>query len=248
MAKKEISHGQETFAFRPYYNPERRSEVFIVPGLIGVILTLTMTLFTSVAIVRERERGNLEFLIMTPLQTPELMMGKIIPSIVIGFLQISLLLFLGVLLFDAPIRGSFFDLCTGAAIFIAANLTLGLLISTLTQTQFQASQMNVFIFIPSILLSGFIFFGVAAAALIVAAEREPSLLIALLMVRRLDFARCHAEERSDEESQRGRNITRCFASAAFRLRMTAPQILMDEILAPLHRIGSRCHRLRLPRL
>lgn len=142
---------------RPYYNPERRSPVNIIPGLMGVILTMTMILFTAVALVRERERGNLELLINTPLSSVELMVGKVIPYIVIGMLQLALILGVGRLLFDVPVRGSVVDLYFAATAFIAANLTLGLLISTAAKTQFQAMQMMVFILLPSILLSGFMF-------------------------------------------------------------------------------------------
>ncbi len=146
-----------TFELRSHYNPERRSEVQIVPSLIGVILTLTMSLFTAVAIVRERERGTLEFLINTPVRTVELMLGKILPYIVIGFVQVTLILVVGVLLFRVPIRGSLLDLYAGAGLFIAATLSVGLLISTVAKTQFQAFQLTIFFFMPSLLLSGFMF-------------------------------------------------------------------------------------------
>ena len=142
---------------RPYYNPERRSAVHIVPGLIGVILTMTMVLFTSVAIVRERERGNLEMLITTPIRTTELMVGKIVPYVIIGVIQVSLVLLLGIALFRVPIQGTIQDVYSVAIVFIAASLTLGLFISTLAQTQFQAFQMTFFTFLPQILLSGFMF-------------------------------------------------------------------------------------------
>ncbi len=142
---------------RPYYNPERRSPVNIIPGLMGVILTMTMILFTAVALVRERERGNLELLINTPLSSTELMVGKVIPYIIIGLLQLALILGVGRLLFDVPVRGSIIELYLAATAFIAANLALGLLISTAAKTQFQAMQMMVFILLPSILLSGFMF-------------------------------------------------------------------------------------------
>ena len=145
------------FELRNYYNPERRSAVDIVPALIGVILTLTMVLFTAVAIVRERERGNLELLITTPVSTVELMAGKIGPYIVIGLIQVSIVLIMGSLLFSVPVVGSLPDLYLAALLFIAASLGLGLLISTLARTQFQAMQLTVFTFLPSILLSGFMF-------------------------------------------------------------------------------------------
>ena len=145
------------FELRNYYNPERRSAVDIVPALIGVILTLTMVLFTAVAIVRERERGNLELLITTPVRTLELMAGKIMPYIVIGLIQVTIVLLAGKLLFAVPIVGSLLDLYLAALLFIAASLGLGLLISTVAQTQFQAMQLTVVTFLPSILLSGFMF-------------------------------------------------------------------------------------------
>lgn len=146
-----------TLALRPFYNPERRSAVQIVPGLIGVILTMTMTLFTAVAITRERERGNLELLITTPIRTPELMAGKILPYVGIGLIQATLILSVGWLLFRVPVRGSLLNLGAVCLAFICAALTLGLLISTLAQTQFQAFQLTFFSFLPQILLSGFMF-------------------------------------------------------------------------------------------
>jgi ABC-2 type transport system permease protein len=145
------------FEVRTYYNPERRSPVNTVPGLIGVILTMTMIMFTAVAIVRERERGNLELLITTPIRKTELMLSKIVPYVMIGLIQVSLVLLLGWLLFDVPIRGSLLDVYLVALTFVVANLALGLMISTLAQTQFQAMQMSFFILLPSILLSGFVF-------------------------------------------------------------------------------------------
>jgi ABC-2 type transport system permease protein len=145
------------FEVRNFYNPERRSAVFVVPGLIGVILTMTMAMFTAVAIVRERERGNLEMLINTPVSSPELMIGKVLPFVVIGLVQVTLIMLVGRWLFDVPVRGQVIDVYLAALLFIAANLTLGLVISTLVQTQFQAMQMTIFFFLPSILLSGFMF-------------------------------------------------------------------------------------------
>jgi ABC-2 type transport system permease protein len=140
-----------------FYNPERRSPVNIVPGLIGVILTLTMVLFTAVAIVRERERGNMELLITTPVSSAELMIGKLLPYVVIGLVQTTVILALGVWLFDVPIRGSIWAVYAISLLLIAANLSMGLLISTRAQSQFQAMQMTFFVFLPSILLSGFMF-------------------------------------------------------------------------------------------
>jgi len=142
---------------RPSYNPERRTPVNIIPGLMGVILTLTMMLFTAVAIVRERERGNLELLINTPVSSAELMIGKVLPYIVIGMIQLALILVVGDVLFQVPMRGSVLDLYLASGAFIAANLSLGLAISTVAKTQFQAMQMTFFVLMPSILLSGFVF-------------------------------------------------------------------------------------------
>jgi ABC-2 type transport system permease protein len=142
---------------RAFYNPERRTAVNIVPGLIGIILTLTMMLFTAVAIVRERENGNLELLINTPVSTGQLMLGKVLPYIGIGLVQLALIVTIGQWLFHVPVRGSLLELYGGAAFFIAANLSLGLFVSTVVRTQFQAMQMTFFILLPSILLSGFIF-------------------------------------------------------------------------------------------
>lgn len=142
---------------RNYYNPERRSAVNIVPGLVGVILTMTMVLFTAVAIVREKERGNMELLINTPVKTMELMLGKIIPYILIGLIQLVIIFSLGWFFFQVPIRGSGLHVLIAALVFIATNLSLGLLISTTAGTQFQAMQMTFFFFLPSILLSGFMF-------------------------------------------------------------------------------------------
>ena len=145
------------FEVRAFYNPERRSAVHIVPGVCGVILALTMVLFTAIAIVRERERGNLELLIATPVQSAELMVGKILPYIAIGYVQISLILGLGVLLFDLPVRGSLVDLYTAASAFVVASLSLGLLFSTVAASQFQAFQLTFTSFLPQIMLSGYMF-------------------------------------------------------------------------------------------
>lgn len=144
-------------AVRNYYNPERRSPVNTVPGLIGVILTLTMVLFTSIAIVRERERGNIEFLIATPVRPWELMVSKIVPYLGIGLLQVTVVLLLGDALFAIPIEGSLLDLYVGTLLFVATSLAVGLVISTFAETQFQAIQMTIFLLMPSILISGFVF-------------------------------------------------------------------------------------------
>lgn len=146
-----------TFEITLLFNPEQRTAVNIVPGLVGIILTMTMIMFTSAAIVRERERGNLELLINTPVRAIELMIGKIIPFIVIGGIQVSIIIGMGYLLFDVPFNGSLAQFTVVTFLFIAASLTLGLFISTLANNQLQAMQMTIFVLLPSILLSGFIF-------------------------------------------------------------------------------------------
>jgi ABC-2 type transport system permease protein len=140
-----------------FYNPERRAPVNTVPGLIGVILTMTMVLFTAMALVRERERGNLEFLIATPVSPAELTLGKVIPFIGIGLLQVTVVVTLGVLIFNVPVNGSLLDVYASALAFIIASLSLGVFLSTLAKSQFQAMQMAFFTFLPQILLSGFMF-------------------------------------------------------------------------------------------
>nr|WP_282449997.1 ABC transporter permease [Microbulbifer sp. CAU 1566] len=148
---------QTSVSIVSFYNPQRVSAINIVPGLIGIILTMTMVMFTSVAIVRERERGNMELLIATPVSSAELMIGKVLPYGIIGLIQTSLILLLGTWLFSVPIRGSLLDVYIAALLLILANLAMGLLISTRAQSQFQAMQMTFFVFLPSILLSGFMF-------------------------------------------------------------------------------------------
>lgn len=157
-----ISHpsytaAEPTFEIALFFNPERRSQVNIVPGLTAVILTMTLVLFTSAALVRERERGNLELLITTPITPLELMVGKLVPYIFVGLVQITIILGLGWLVFDVAFQGELISLTAVTLPFIAANLTLGLLISTRAQTQLQAMQLTFFILLPSILLSGFMF-------------------------------------------------------------------------------------------
>ena len=152
-----FSASQGQISVLPLYNPERRSAVNVVPGLIGVILTMTLVMFTAMAIVRERERGNLELLITTPVSSGELMVGKVLPYIGVGLVQTTVVLLLGMWLFKVPINGSLWGVYGAAMLLIVANLTLGLLISTRAQTQFQSMQMAFFLFLPSILLSGFMF-------------------------------------------------------------------------------------------
>lgn len=145
------------FAVLNFYNPELRTPVFVVPALLGVILTTTMILMTALAIVRERERGSFEFLIATPIRRMELMAGKILPYILIGFIQIVIVVFTGLVLFRVPVSGSLVQLGVASLVFVSANLTLGMVISSVCSTQFQATEISFFFFLPSVLLSGFMF-------------------------------------------------------------------------------------------
>ncbi|MFT3921350.1 MAG: ABC transporter permease [Myxococcales bacterium] len=140
-----------------WYNPELRTAVYVVPGLVGVILTMTMIMLTSMAIARERERGTLEQLIVSPVRRIELIVGKIAPYVVIGYLQMSIVFLVGRVVFRMPFAGSIGLLYSLASVFIAANLALGLFFSTLARTQQQAMQMSFFFMLPNILLSGFMF-------------------------------------------------------------------------------------------
>lgn len=140
-----------------WYNPDLRTAVYIVPGIVGVILTMTMVMLTAMALARERERGTLEQLIVSPVRKIELVIGKILPYIIIGYVQMALILATGRIVFDVPIRGSIPLLFALSSIFIAANLAIGLFFSTLAKTQQQAMQMSFFFLLPNILLSGFMF-------------------------------------------------------------------------------------------
>lgn len=142
---------------RPWYNPAQRSATFIVPGIVGILLTLTMILITSTAIVRERERGTLEQLIVTPISRSSLMMGKLVPFVLVGYVQMTVVLGLGVLIFRVPIQGSLVLLYLLSLVFIVASLGVGLLISTVARSQAQAMQLSFFFLLPNILLSGYIF-------------------------------------------------------------------------------------------
>ena len=142
---------------RPRYNPGLRSPNYIVPGLVGVILTLTMVLITAMAIVRERERGTLEQLIVTPITKTELMLGKIAPYVGVGLIQMTAVLILGRFVFDVPLTGNIVLLYGVSLVFIIASLAFGLFISTLVRTQQQAMQASFGFMLPNILLSGFMF-------------------------------------------------------------------------------------------
>jgi len=157
LLSKPANRNTPTFEIALLYNPQQRTAVNVVPGLVAIILTMTMIMFTSAAIVRENERGNMEMLIATPVHPIELMVGKIIPYMFIGALQASIVLGLGRLLFNVPINGSLWQLAIVTLLFITASLTLGLVISTIAKNQLQSMQMTVFVLLPSILLSGFMF-------------------------------------------------------------------------------------------
>lgn len=139
------------------YNPEAVTQYNIVPGLLGVILTLTLVMITALAMTRERERGTLEGLLSTPVRPLEVMLGKIIPYIVVGYVQMFLIITAAYFLFQVPMHGSLITVLALSVIFIAANLSVGLTFSTMAKNQLQAVQLSVFFFMPSLLLSGFMF-------------------------------------------------------------------------------------------
>jgi ABC-2 type transport system permease protein len=142
---------------RPWFNPALESSTYIVPGLVGLLLSLTLIMLTAMAIVRERERGTLEQLIVTPIDKTSLMLGKIVPFALVGYVQMTVVLTLGKLLFGIPLRGSLLLLYGLSAAFIVACLGLGLFVSTVAQTQAQAMQMSFMFMLPNILLSGYMF-------------------------------------------------------------------------------------------
>lgn len=142
---------------RPLYNPALKSSIFIVPGIIGMILSITMMIITSMSVVRERESGTLEQLIVTPITRGEIMIGKIAPYVLVGYVQLTAVLTLGHFIFHLPIRGSLLVVYAVTFLFITANLGLGLFISTLARTQAQSMQGSYFFFLPNVLLSGFMF-------------------------------------------------------------------------------------------
>lgn len=142
---------------RAWYNPDLASAIFIIPGLLSFVLMQTTITITAMVVVRERERGTIEALIVSPLRRWELMIGKIVPNVVIGYVQMTLALAFGVWLFDIPIRGSLPLLYFLSLLFIMGTLGLGILFSTIARTQQQAMQMAYFIFVPSIYLAGVFF-------------------------------------------------------------------------------------------
>ena len=139
------------------YNPEGITQYNIVPGLMGVVLTMTMVMMTALAMTRERERGTMENLLATPVRPLEVMLGKIVPYILIGYVQVVVSLLAAAYLFRVPMVGSLVLLSAVLVLFIATNLAIGFTFSTLAKSQMQAMQMSMFFFLPSMLLSGFMF-------------------------------------------------------------------------------------------
>jgi len=140
-----------------HYNPENITQYNVVPGLMGVVLTMTMIIITALAMTRERERGTMENLLATPVRPFEVMTGKIVPYVIVGYVQLTLILVAAKVLFHVPLMGSIPLVYAVALVFIAANLAVGITFSTLAQNQLQAVQMAFFFFLPSLLLSGFMF-------------------------------------------------------------------------------------------
>jgi len=139
------------------YNPENITQYNIVPGLLGVIMTLTLVMITSLAITREHERGTMENLLSTPVRPLEVMLGKILPYILVGYIQAALIMGAAVWLFHVPMHGSLVLLAVLSVVFIGANLSVGVTLSTIARNQLQAIQLSIFFFLPSLLLSGFMF-------------------------------------------------------------------------------------------
>jgi ABC-2 type transport system permease protein len=156
---RHLNAGSPPFELRIHrrYNPEGLSRYNIVPGLIGTILTMTMVMLTSLAMTRERERGTMENLLATPVRPLEVMVGKILPYVVMGYVQLAVILGAAYLLFQVPMLGSFALLMAMIGVFIVANLAVGFTFSTIARNQLQAMQMTFFFFLPSMLLSGFMF-------------------------------------------------------------------------------------------
>jgi ABC-2 type transport system permease protein len=157
LARLRARPGPVNFIIHAHYNPENITQYNIVPGLMGVVLTMTMVIITALAITRERERGTMENLLATPARPFEVMVGKILPYIAVGYIQVTLILIAAHYIFHVPLIGSLALLYAVALLFIAANLAVGITFSTLAKNQLQAVQMAFFFFLPSILLSGFMF-------------------------------------------------------------------------------------------
>jgi len=157
LARLRAKDGPIDFRIHAHYNPENITQYNVVPGLMGVVLTMTMVIITALAITRERERGTMENLLATPVRPLEVMSGKILPYIAVGYVQVTLIVLAAKYVFAVPMVGSLPLLYAVAILFIAANLAMGITFSTLAKNQLQAVQMAFFFFLPSILLSGFMF-------------------------------------------------------------------------------------------
>ncbi|MBM2824694.1 MAG: Transport permease protein [Dehalococcoidales bacterium] len=159
MSKAQLSEVALPISLEPrvWYNPAMQSSIFYLPGLVGLILQMLTVMLTSFAIVRERENGTIEQLNVTPLRRGELIVGKLIPYIIVAYFQVILVLTTAVLIFNMPIRGNLLLLLSLTSLFLMFSLGIGLFISTISHTQFQAMQASILILLPSIILSGFVF-------------------------------------------------------------------------------------------
>ncbi|MCY1060447.1 ABC transporter permease [Nannocystis sp. SCPEA4] len=200
------------------YNPDQRTAVYIVPGLIGVLLTMTMVMLTAMALTRERERGTLEALIVSPASRLEIVVGKIAPYIAIGYLQMTLILLAGWWFFDVPTAGSLPLLYTVAALFIAAHLALGLLFSTVAQTQQQAMQMSFFFLLPNILITGFVFPFESMPLPVQHLAQALPLTHFLRVARRILLKGAHLEDMNSEVAWLAGIVAVFIASAAIRFK------------------------------
>jgi ABC-2 type transport system permease protein len=157
LARLRAKAGPIDFQIHAHYNPENITQYNVVPGLMGVVLTMTMVVITALAITRERERGTMENLLSTPVRPFEVMLGKILPYIAVGYIQVTLILVAARFIFGVPMVGNLALVYAVSLLFIACNLSMGITFSTLAKNQLQAVQMAFFFFLPSILLSGFMF-------------------------------------------------------------------------------------------
>ncbi len=157
LAPLRATDGPVTLRVHPRYNPEAVTQYNVVPGLMGVVLTMTLVIITSLAMTRERERGTMENLLITPVRPLEVLLGKLVPYILVGYVQMVLIIVAARFLFQVPILGSLWLLFGVSFFFIVANLGVGITFSTAAQNQLQAVQMSFFFFLPSIILSGFMF-------------------------------------------------------------------------------------------
>jgi ABC-2 type transport system permease protein len=157
LSKLQANSAPFNLVVHQHYNPENITQYNIVPGLMGVMLTMTMVMITALAITRERERGTMENLLSTPVRPGEVLIGKIVPYIAVGYVQVTLILVAAKFLFDVPMVGSVILLLVMTLLFIVANLAVGITFSTIAKNQLQAMQMAFFFFLPSLLLSGYMF-------------------------------------------------------------------------------------------